>query len=73
MAHSPQVVDLIGLHFLHDADQVSRVRQVAVVQDKIAVADVRVLIEMVYPRRIQQGGPSLDAVYFIPFFKQEFG
>ncbi len=33
MALGGQVVDLVGLHLLDDADEVRRVRQVAVVQD----------------------------------------
>ncbi len=48
-----EVIDLIGLHFLDDADQVGAVRQVAVMQDKAAVFRVRAFIEMVNARAVE--------------------
>ena len=42
-----QVVDLVRLHLLHDADQVRRVGQVAVVQAQSHAALVRILVEVI--------------------------
>jgi hypothetical protein len=42
-----QVVDLVGLHLLHHVDEARRVGEVAVVQDEAAVADVRILVEVI--------------------------
>jgi len=38
-----EVVDLVRLHFLDDADQVGGVGQVTIVEDEVALLDVRVL------------------------------
>ena len=37
MALRGEIVDFVGLHFLDDADQIRRIRQIAVMQEKIAV------------------------------------
>ena len=42
-----EIVDLVGLRLLHQADQVGRVRHVAVVHEEARVLLVRVLVEMV--------------------------
>ena len=47
MALRRQVVDLVGLHLLDDADQIGGVGQVAVVQMQAHVALVRVLVEVI--------------------------
>ena len=47
MAHGRQVVDLVGLHLLDDADQVGAVGQVAVVQREVACRDMGVLVQVV--------------------------
>ena len=39
-----QIVNLIRLHLLHDADQIGGVGQIAVVQDHTQIALMRVLI-----------------------------
>lgn len=54
MRHGAQIVDLVGLNFLDDADQVGRVGQIAVVQRKAHVALMRVLVEVVNPISIEQ-------------------
>jgi len=68
-----QVVDLVGLDLLEDADQVGGIREIAVVQDQVAVCLVRVLVQVVDAVRVEQGGPAFDAVDFVAFFEQEFG
>jgi hypothetical protein len=54
VAHRRQVVDLVGLHLLDDADQVRAVGQIAVVQHQVAVLNVRVLIEVVDTVRVER-------------------
>ena len=68
-----EVVDLVGLGFLHDADQIAGVGEVAVVQLEAGVFDVRVLVDVVHPLGVEQAGAALDAVHDIAFFEQEFG
>ena len=51
MALGGEIVDLVGLRLLHDADQVGRVGQVAVVQEEAGVGVVRVLVEVIDARR----------------------
>jgi hypothetical protein len=47
MALRGQIVDLVGLYLLHDADQVGGVGQVAVMQVQSHAALVRILIKMI--------------------------
>ena len=68
-----EVVDLVRLHLLHDADQVGRVGQVAVVQSHAYVALVRVLVQVVDAVGVEARGPALDAVYLVALFEQQFG
>ena len=72
MAHGRQVVDLVRLDLLDDADQVGGVGQVPVVELELDVRVVRVLIEVVDPVGIEQGSPALDAVDLITFGQQQF-
>ena len=72
MALGTQVVDLVGLHLLQYADQVGRIGQVPVMQHKIAVVDVRILVNVVHPLGVERRGSALDAVHFVTFFQQQF-
>jgi hypothetical protein len=68
-----EVVDLVGLGLLDDADQVRAVGQVAVVQHEVAVAQVRVLVDVVHPRGVEQARAPLDAVDHVALGQQELG
>ena len=68
-----QVVDLVRLHLLHDVDQRRRVRHVAVVQDEVRIGVVRVFVDVVDARGVEQRGAALDAVHLIPFGQQKLG
>jgi hypothetical protein len=57
-----QVVDLVGLNLLEDADQVGGIGQVPVVEDEITVLLVGVLVQVVDAVCVEKGGPALDAV-----------
>ena len=64
-----QVVDLIGLSFLHDADEVAGVAKVSEVQLKARVLDMRVFVDVVNSLGVKKAGASLDAVDDVTFFK----
>ena len=68
-----EVVDFVGLDLLDDPDQVGRVGEVAVMQNELAVVDMRVLVEMVDPVGVEQGRAAFDAVDGVAFLEQEFG
>jgi hypothetical protein len=71
VAHRAEVVDLVRLGFLNDADQVGRIGQVAVVQLEALVVDVRVLVQVIHAIRVEQAAAALDAVHLVPFGQQE--
>ncbi len=62
MTLGAEVVDFIGLGFLHDADKVAGVTQVAIVQLEVGVLDVRVLVDVVDALGVEQRRTALDAV-----------
>ncbi len=73
VAHGGEVVDLVRLHLLNDADQVGRVGHVAVVEPQPYPGRMRVLVEMVDAIRIEQRGAALDAMHLISLAQQELG
>ena len=68
-----QIVNFVGLDLLNDPDQTGRIRQVAVVQNEGTVQLMWILVEMIDPRCVEQGGGPLDAVYNIPLTQQKIG
>ena len=72
MALRAEVVDLIWLDFLDDMEKVAGVGQVAIMQDKVALANVRVLVKVVNAVRVEEGAAPLDAVDLISFVQKEF-
>jgi hypothetical protein len=57
-----QIVDLIGLVLLDEADEVHRVRQVAVMHREAGLGLMRVDVEVVDAGSVEGRGPPLDAV-----------
>jgi hypothetical protein len=68
-----EVVDLVGLGFLHDADEVAGVAQVAVVEFEAGVLNVRVLVDVVHPLGVETAGAALDAMDDVAFCEQKLG
>ena len=68
-----EVVDLVGLHLLHHVDEARRIGEVAVMQDEAAVADVRILVQVIDPVGVEQRRPALDAVDDVALVEQELG
>ena len=67
-----QVVNLIRFYFLHDANEIAGITEVAVMQNKTPLTGVRILIEMVDAVGIEQRGSPFEAVHLIPFLEKEF-
>ena len=65
-----KVVDLIRLRLRDDACQIAAVRQVTVVQVKVAAVLVWVVVDVINPLRVERRRPALDAVYLVTLFKQ---
>src|SRR3989344_1984765 len=72
MALGGEIVNLIGLHLLHDVDQTTGIGHVTVMQHKLATLYMRVLIQMIDTIRVEEGGPAFYAVDFIAFLQQKF-
>jgi hypothetical protein len=67
-----EVIDLVRL-LLHEAHQVGRVRQIAVVQRHAHTVLVRITIEMIDALGVEQRGTTFDAVHVVAFSQQQFG
>ena len=68
MALGAEVVDLVRLNFLNDANQVASVGQIAVVQLEVSVVNVRVLVDVVYALGVEQRSTAFDAMDDIALF-----
>jgi len=72
VAHRTQVVNLVGLHLLHDADQVGAIGQVAVVQSEALVVDMRVLVQVVDTVGVERLTTTFYAVHMVALGQQQF-
>ena len=68
-----EVVDLVGLHLLHDVDQAGGIGHVAVVQHEPTLVLVRILVEVIDAVGVEQRGAALDAVHLVSLVEQELG
>ena len=73
VALSPEVVDLVGLNLLDNADEVGRISQVAVVQEEADVFLVRILVEMIDALGVEEAAAPLDAMDLVVFLQEQFG
>ena len=73
MALRAQVINFVRLGLLDEPNEVGAIGEVAVMQDEIAVIQVRVLVDMVHPCCIEQAGSALDAMHQIAFGQQKLG
>jgi hypothetical protein len=72
MALGRQIVNLVRLGFLDDADQVGRIGQIPVVHHKPDVFFVQVPVEMIHTTGVEGGRPALDAVHQVILPQQQF-
>jgi hypothetical protein len=56
MAHGRQIVDFVGLDFLDQPYEVGTIGHIAIMQNEITVFDMGILVQMVNPIGIEQGG-----------------
>ena len=73
MALRGEIVDLVRLGLLDDADQVGRIGHVAIMEDEALVRLVRILVEMLDPAGVERRRAALDAVDDIALVEQQFG
>jgi hypothetical protein len=73
MGLSGQVIDFHRLNLLNNPDKTGRVRQIAVMEDKSTVTDVRILVEVINAIRIKQGRASFDSMDLVIFLEEELG
>jgi len=66
-----EIVNFGRLDLLHNPDEIGGVRQVAVMQRKLLVFDMRVLVDVFDPPGVEGGRPPLHAVNFIALVEQQ--
>ena len=74
MRHRPEVVDLVGHYLTHNVHQISRVREVAVVEEQLYIlAIVAILVQVFDAVRIEAGATANEAVYLVALLEEKFG
>ena len=71
--HRREVVDFVRLHLLDNPDQVGRIGQVPVMQDKIAMFYMGILVKVIDAIGVEQRRPALDTVDDVILLQQKFG
>ena len=69
MALGSEIVDFVGLDFLHNVSEDTGVGQITVMQDRWRQGRMRVLVKMIDAIRIEKRRPAFDAMHFIAFSK----
>ena len=67
-----EIVNLVRLRFLHDADDIGRVGHIAVMQVEGNALLVRIMNEMVDALGVERRRPALHAVHDISLRQQKF-
>jgi hypothetical protein len=71
MALGGQVVDLVGLGFLHQADQIGGVGHIAMMQNELDPLLVQILVQWVYAPGVERGRPPLYPVDGVTLLQQQ--
>ena len=71
MALRREVINLVGPRLLHDADEVGRVRHVAIVQNEFKFCIMRILVNVFDPPSIEGRGPTLQTMDLVALFQQQ--
>ena len=72
MALRREIVDLVGLRFLNDPDDIGRIRHVPVMQEERRRAFMRIDVEMIDSLGIKRGCASLHAMDDVIAFQKQF-
>ena len=54
MALGGEIINLVGLDLLDDTNDVRGVSEIAVMKDEVAMRDMRILIQVINPIRIEE-------------------
>ena len=65
MALRTEIVDFIGLYFLHNVQKAAGIGQVSVMQDESPVLEMRILIDMVDPVGVEERASPFNSMNFI--------
>lgn len=72
MALRREVVHLVRLHFLYDADKIAGIAQIAMTQYKMSRAGMRALREMVTAACVKERSAAFDTAHLIALVRQKF-
>src|ERR1043166_1005908 len=67
-----EIVDLVWLRVLHEADEVGRISHIAVMENEAQAGLVRIMIKMVDPPGVEGGRPAFYALNDVSLLEQEF-
>ena len=70
MALWRQVVDLIRLHLLDNADEIGEICHLAIMQSEAAVGGMRILIEVIDAISVEERGAAFDNQHLVTLLKQ---
>ena len=70
MALGGQIVDFVRLGLLNDADQVGRIRQIAVMQVKAGAFNMGIFVNIFDTAGVERRRAALNAMNFIALFQQ---
>jgi len=65
MAHSPQIVDLIGFDFTNQLGEVGRVGQVTIMEEETDFIRMAVTIDVLNTRSVERRRTADDAMHYI--------
>ncbi len=66
-----EIVDLVRLRFLHETDEVRRVREIAVVEKEARVLNVGIDVDAVDAPGIERRRPALHTMYDVALPKEQ--
>ena len=69
MALGAEIINLVRLCFLDQANEAGRIGKVAVMQEEPHVLLMPITVEVIDPAGIERGGRPLDTVDHIAFFQ----
>ena len=68
-----EIVDLVRLRLLHNADEIGRIGGIAVMHEERDARLVRIMVQVIDAPGIERRRTALDAVHDIALGEQEFG
>ena len=72
MTHRTEVIDLVRLRFLNDADDVGGISEVTIMHLEFYIRLMLIFIKMIYTFCIKKRTPSLYTMYHVSFVEKKF-